>query len=87
MLRPTSIPKPQNVFTSATMLLAVMISAAFFQTAFADIEGGAGNKPLRDQGWPTGAAAIFNNTARIAWSEGHAHLNASSACSPKRGFS
>jgi len=70
MLRRTSIHRPQQVFTAATMLLAVMISAAPFQTAFALITGGEGNRPLRDPGWPKGAAAIFNNPARIAWWEG-----------------
>jgi protocatechuate 3,4-dioxygenase beta subunit len=32
--------------------------------------GGEGNKPIRDPGWPKGAAAIFNTQARIAWWEG-----------------
>jgi hypothetical protein len=34
------------------------------------IIGGAGNSPIADPGWPRGAAAIFNNPARIAWWEG-----------------
>jgi hypothetical protein len=38
--------------------------------AFALITGGEGNTPLPDPGWPKGAAAIFNVTARIAWWEG-----------------
>jgi hypothetical protein len=34
------------------------------------ITGGEGNTPITDPGWPTGAAAIFNHTGRIAWWEG-----------------
>ena len=34
------------------------------------ITGGAGNKPITDPGWPTGAAAIFNHPGRVAWWEG-----------------
>jgi hypothetical protein len=34
---------------------------------FALIEGGEGNNPIADPGWPTGAATIFNVTSRIAW--------------------
>jgi hypothetical protein len=34
------------------------------------IRGGEGNTPLKDPGWPVGAAAIFNHTGRAAWWEG-----------------
>ncbi len=34
------------------------------------ITGGEGNKPLKDPGWPEGAAAIFNHKGRVAWWEG-----------------
>ncbi|HEX2474545.1 MAG TPA: hypothetical protein VHK01_07365, partial [Lacipirellulaceae bacterium] len=34
------------------------------------ITGGEGNEPIRDPGWPTGAAAIFNHPTRVAWWEG-----------------
>jgi hypothetical protein len=37
------------------------------QTAFALVTGGEGNTPRDDPGWPKGAAANFNNPARIAW--------------------
>jgi len=70
MPRRTLSQRPQRVFTAATVLLAVMISTAPPQTAFALITGGKGNRPLTDPGWPTGAAAIFNNPVRIAWWEG-----------------
>ena len=50
--------------------LAVTIWTVPPQTAFALITGGKGNRPLADPGWPTGAAAIFNNPVRIAWWEG-----------------
>ncbi|MDB5335745.1 MAG: hypothetical protein JWN70_1364, partial [Planctomycetaceae bacterium] len=29
-----------------------------------------GNKPIRDPGWPKGAAVIFNHPSRVAWWEG-----------------
>jgi hypothetical protein len=35
--------------------------------AHALIEGGTGNTPLRDPGWPKGAAAIFNHPGRVAY--------------------
>ena len=54
----------------ATMLLAVAIAAVPFRQAVALITGGEGNGPIADPGWPKGAAAIFNNPARIAWWEG-----------------
>lgn len=34
------------------------------------ILGGKGNDPIRDPGWPRGAAAVFNVTGRIAYWEG-----------------
>ncbi|MEX0641160.1 MAG: carboxypeptidase-like regulatory domain-containing protein [Pirellulales bacterium] len=34
------------------------------------ITGGEGNSPLRDPGWPDGAAPIFNHASRVAWWEG-----------------
>ena len=34
------------------------------------ITGGEGNSPIRDPGWPDGAAAIFNTPSRIAYWEG-----------------
>ena len=52
------------------MLLAVAIAAVPFRQAVALITGGEGNRPIADPGWPKGAAAIFNNPARIAWWEG-----------------
>ncbi len=54
----------------ATMWLAVAIAAVPFRQAAALITGGEGNAPIADPGWPKGAAAIFNNKARIAWWEG-----------------
>jgi hypothetical protein len=36
-------------------------------TSFMPIEGGTGNTPLRDPGWPKGAAAIFNHPGRVAY--------------------
>src|SRR6185503_11107121 len=38
--------------------------------ASALIEGGEGNAPFPDPGWPQGAAAVFNVAARAAYWEG-----------------
>ena len=70
MLRWTRFQGPQQVLATATMLLTLTLAAAPLQTAFALITGGEGNRPIADPGWPKGAAAIFNNPARIAWWEG-----------------
>ncbi|MDB5335196.1 MAG: hypothetical protein JWN70_815, partial [Planctomycetaceae bacterium] len=40
--------------------LAVLVPA----TAFALLIGDEGNKPVRDPGWPKGAAVIFNHASR-----------------------
>ena len=52
------------------LILAVSMVAIPSREASALITGGEGNKPIADPGWPAGAAAIFNNPARIAWWEG-----------------
>jgi hypothetical protein len=52
-----------------SVLLASVV--VFFPgRADALITGGVGNKPLRDPGWPKGAAAIFNHPGRVAYWEG-----------------
>src|SRR5207237_9765151 len=51
-------------------VLSIAIVAVTSEKAFALITGGAGNAPVHDPGWPTGAAAIFNVTSRIAYWEG-----------------
>jgi hypothetical protein len=56
--------------TGLVLLLALVIVAVPVQEALALIMGGEGNRPLQDPGWPKGAAAIFNNTHRIAYWEG-----------------
>ncbi len=51
----------------------VCIAVLLFVTpreANALITGGVGNTPVRDPGWPEGAAAVFNHPGRIAWWEG-----------------
>ncbi|HLX64867.1 MAG TPA: carboxypeptidase-like regulatory domain-containing protein [Planctomycetota bacterium] len=50
-----------------TVLFAVALVAISYRAALALIEGGEGNTPINDPGWPKGAAAIFNHTARIAY--------------------
>jgi hypothetical protein len=52
---------------AATLLAAVVAALGSPQDASALIEGGTGNKPLRDPGWPKGAAAIFNHKGRVAY--------------------
>jgi hypothetical protein len=52
------------------VLLSTALMAVTSPEALALIMGGAGNKPVADPGWPTGAAAIFNVTSRIAYWEG-----------------
>jgi hypothetical protein len=51
-------------------LLAAALAAVPFQEAFALITGGVGNAPMRDPGWPEGAAAVFNIEGRVAYWEG-----------------
>src|SRR5437763_1877804 len=49
--------------------LALFLSCTLVQTTPAVLTGGDGNQPLRDPGWPAGAAAVFNHPGRIAWWE------------------
>lgn len=51
-------------------IVMLLVVGSLYGTAFALIEGGEGNTPLNDPGWPKGAAAIFNHPGRIAWWEG-----------------
>jgi hypothetical protein len=56
--------------TGFLLLVAAALAAVPIQEALALITGGEGNRAIRDPGWPTGAAAIFNVNGRIAWWEG-----------------
>ena len=60
----------RNELPVGTAILALAMAVIPAQRAVALITGGEGNKPITDPGWPKGAAAIFNNKARIAWWEG-----------------
>src|SRR5579859_2704773 len=60
----------KNLGMALVLLLAAEFMAVPTPQAFALIFGGEGNGPLRDPGWPAGAAAIFNSTSRVAWWEG-----------------
>lgn len=53
-------------------LLVLWLAASMAVTSFSQamITGGKGNKPLRDPGWPKGAAEVFNWKTRIAYWEG-----------------
>jgi hypothetical protein len=53
--------------TGLVLLLSLALAAVPYREALALIEGGEGNSPLRDPGWPKGAAAIFNTESRIAF--------------------
>lgn len=55
---------------AATVIVAVTMTLAACGTAFGLITGGVGNEPIRDPGWPAGAAAIFNHPGRVAYWEG-----------------
>lgn len=58
------------MYTRPEMLLSVAFFLVLPSSALALIEGGAGNKPIHDPGWPRGVSGIFNHPARIAWWEG-----------------
>jgi hypothetical protein len=51
-------------------IVGMALVAITASPVFALITGGAGNEPIRDPGWPKGAAAVFNVTSRVAWWEG-----------------
>lgn len=55
---------------AAAVIVAVTMALAACETAFGLITGGEGNEPIRDPGWPAGAAAIFNHPGRVAYWEG-----------------
>jgi len=56
------------VFPSS--IVPLMMCFLLATHAHALIVGGKGNEPVRDPGWPEGAAAIFNHEGRVAWWEG-----------------
>ncbi len=66
MARSTS-RRPRRVRVAAAGLLALSIAFVPLRSAVALIEGGEGNKPIADPGWPKGAAAIVNHPGRVAW--------------------
>ncbi|MDR3634407.1 MAG: carboxypeptidase-like regulatory domain-containing protein [Isosphaeraceae bacterium] len=70
MLRSLRPRWPRKAVAVALALLAVALVTVPARRALALIMGGEGNAPIGDPGWPKGAAAIFNNAARVAWWEG-----------------
>jgi hypothetical protein len=70
MLRRIQQQARRQAIGAVTMLLAMVMVGGLVHTAVALITGGKGNMPVSDPGWPRGAAAIFNNPARVAWWEG-----------------
>lgn len=56
--------------TCLLLLLVAALLAVPVQRALALREGGVGNSPLRDPGWPKGAAVLINTEHRIAYWHG-----------------
>ena len=52
------------------VVVSLLTTLLFAPSVFALITGGEGNQPIRDPGWPDGAAEIFNHEARVAYWEG-----------------
>lgn len=65
-----STPIRRILQAAATTALPLALAVVLAAPAFAMITGGEGNDPLRDPGWPNGAAPIFNHPGRIAYWEG-----------------
>jgi hypothetical protein len=60
--------RPREEFAMKRSVLATtMIALLTARSASALITGGEGNEPVRDPGWPAGAAAVFNTSARVAY--------------------
>lgn len=66
---PSRLPSFRRFVVPCT-IIAPMICLLVAPHARALIVGGKGNEPVRDPGWPEGAAAIFNHEGRVAWWEG-----------------
>jgi hypothetical protein len=59
--------RSRRLRTTVRLLVAIAAGVVSGQMAHALITGGEGNSPIADPGWPQGAAAIFNDSGRIAW--------------------
>jgi hypothetical protein len=66
MLRWTQTQGFRWVRRAATVLVALAMAAGSYRTAFAMDFFSTGNKPVHNPGWPKGAAAVYNNVARVA---------------------
>lgn len=64
---PSSFPARVSRLRSRSLLLSAILLFALAGPALALIEGGEGNDPIRDPGWPVGAAGIFNFSGRVAY--------------------
>jgi hypothetical protein len=62
-----SFAKPRSLRSISMLLLAVAMLLGGSTGASALIEGGEGNDPIRDPGWPVGAAGIVNFKGRVAY--------------------
>lgn len=67
------MPRQKQIFREfswllrGALLLALALAAIPAPSALALIEGGVGNDPLRDPGWPKGADKVFNHPNRVAY--------------------
>lgn len=66
-IRPGRFWNTRAVRTGWASLLMFGLALAVPTPVEALIEGGEGNQPLRDPGWPEGAAAVFNTEQRVAY--------------------
>ncbi len=67
MLASIGILRRRLTRSLAMWTLALALLAASAPAAFALIEGGVGNDPIKDPGWPLGAAEIVNFNGRVAF--------------------
>jgi hypothetical protein len=67
MMQAANLRRPDRWFAATTVWLTVTMAVASVPTVSAMELGSEGNTPIRDPGWPKGAAAVFNNPARV-WS-------------------
>jgi hypothetical protein len=65
MSQRTQVQTSRGLCMTAALFVAIGLLPA--KNGYALIEGGAGNSPIADPGWPQGAAKIVNDPARIAW--------------------
>jgi hypothetical protein len=58
--------RSRRVRITVRLSVAIAVGVVSGQMAHALITGGEGKSPIADPGWPRGAAAIFNDSGRVA---------------------